>query len=385
MLQYAVGLLLSSVLGRQATVLKSTRVRLAISRFVAAFAASWVSLKMLNASKSSAKSNDALKTSNAVGSEKTTPPPQRDVTRRKLLIPGHRPLLAGRTLDLTLLVSVRALDTVIGDLWQRRIKTVGKRGRVPTYYQTISHYIDATIFAASAGAVMWAWFYLPERLPRAYNKWIGEAAQIDHRLVEALRRARWGEVVYGKETGQASMLQSMCRDYNWPLVWGDPAQTIPIPCEMVHMGCGASCHYHAVVRFARAFKFSFLMYLPLQMLVKARHPSVRAFKCAVKDAIRSSAFLAAFISTFYYSVCLSRTLLGPKIFGPNTITPMMWDSGLCVGAGCIMCGWSILIEAEKRRPEVAFFVAPRAAATILPRRYEQKVCHTYLIIRLIDF
>lgn len=39
----------------------------------------------------------------------------------------------------------------------------------------------------------------------------------------------------------------------------------------------------------------------------------------------------------------------------------------------MMCGWSILVEAEKRRQEIALFVAPRAAATLLPRRYEQKV------------
>ena len=51
----------------------------------------------------------------------------------------------------------------------------------------------------------------------------------------------------------------------------------------------------------------------------------------------------------------------------------MWDSGLCVQAGCVLCGFSILIEAEKKRQEVAMFVAPRAAATLLPRAYERKV------------
>ena len=329
---------------------------------------------MLNISKFSTKIKEARNISTADNSEDSKALNVRYVTHQKLLLPGHRPPLAGKTLDLTLLVTVRALDAVIGDVWKRRVKSVSKSRRVSIYVDIISGYTDAAVFAASAGAVMWAWFYLPERLPRAYNRWIGEAAQVDHRLVEVLRNARWGDFVYGTETGQAPILQSMCRDYNWPLVWGDPVQTIPIPCEMVHMGCGQSCHYHAVARFARAFRFSFSMYLPLQLLVKARHPSVRAFKQALKDAIRSSAFLGAFISTFYYSVCLSRTLLGPRIFSYKTITPMMWDSGLCVGAGCIMCGWSILIEAERRRQEVAFFVAPRAAATLLPRRYEKKVC-----------
>ena len=50
----------------------------------------------------------------------------------------------------------------------------------------------------------------------------------------------------------------------------------------------------------------------------------------------------------------------------------MWDSGLCVGTGCVLCGWSILIEAERRREELALFVMPRALGTLLPREYDAK-------------
>lgn len=38
-----------------------------------------------------------------------------------------------------------------------------------------------------------------------------------------------------------------------------------------------------------------------------------------------------------------------------------------------MCGLSILAEKANRRQEITFFVAPRALATALPRRYERKV------------
>jgi hypothetical protein len=181
-----------------------------------------------------------------------------------------------------------------------------------------------------------------------------------------------GRICLGKDTGQAPLLQSMCRDYGWPLQWGDPAKTVPIPCEIVHMGTGPSCEKHAAVRFGRAFKFALATYLPLQLLLRMRSPSVRALQQALGDAARSSAFLGTFISIFYYSICLSRTRLGPKLISYDKITPMMWDQGLCVGAGCGMCGWSILIEAERRRQEVALFVAPRAAATFLPRRYDER-------------
>ncbi|GMF72280.1 unnamed protein product [Aspergillus oryzae] len=232
---------------------------------------------------------------------------------------------------------------------------------------------DSGVFAASAAVVMWAWFYLPERLPKSYGKWIGEVAKVDSRLIEALRRARRGVFVYGKDTGQAPLLESMCKDYGWPIEWGDPSKTIPIPCEMVHMSCGPNCEKHAVSRFARTFGFACATYIPLQIVFRLRRlKSVLSLRRAVSDALRSSAFLASFVSIFYYSVCLARTRIGPKIFPRDVVTPMMWDSGLCVGAGCLMCGWSILVESPSKRQELALFVAPRAAATVLPRFYDKQ-------------
>jgi hypothetical protein len=281
-------------------------------------------------------------------------------------------VLVGKTMDLTLFGATRALDICIGSAWslhQRRRKAARKWTRLETL---ISNLADAGVFSLSACVVMWAWFYLPERLPRSYNKWIGQAAQVDSRLIEALRQARRGEWVYGKDTGQAHILGSMCKDYGWPVEWGDPEKTIPIPCEMVHMGVGHSCEKHAASRFLKAFRFALATYLPLQLAMRLRAPSRENALQGVKEAARSSAFLGSFVSLFYYSVCLSRTRLGPKALG-DRVSPMMWDSGLCVAAGCMMCGWSILIEKARRRQEIAFFVAPRAAATLLPRRYEEKV------------
>lgn len=218
-----------------------------------------------------------------------------------------------------------------------------------------------------------SWFYRPDTLPKSYREWIRSAAQVDDRLVQALRQARRGDFVYGEMSEKLSALRSMCEDYKLPLAWSDPATTIPIPCELVHMGTGPSCHWHALSRLMKAFKFALAMYLPLQILLQLRQPSRAAMLGASKAALRSSMFLASFISLFYYGVCLSRTLLGPRLFPSKVISPMMWDQGLCVRAGCLLCGWSILVESKRRRQEIALFVAPRAAATILPRRYDSKV------------
>lgn len=286
----------------------------------------------------------------------------------------QRPALAGRSLDLTLFALTRAAGVIVSLAWSKWETRRKSRGNWSPVEAMVPRVADTGLFVASAAVVMWAWFYSPERLPRSYEKWIGEAAQVDGRLIEALRRAQRGQLVYGMDTGQAPLLGSMCKDYNWPTEWGDPAVTIPFPCEMVHMGCGPNCEWHAASRFVRSFKFAMLTNLPLQLLlrVRAKQPSI-AVKRAIKDATRSSTFLALFISMFYYGVCLSRTRLGPKLFDSKTVTPLMWDSGLCVGAGCFMCGWSVLVETPQRRQEIAFFVIPRAAAAVLPRRYERKV------------
>ncbi|MCJ1227180.1 hypothetical protein MMC12_003835 [Toensbergia leucococca] len=348
-----------------------------LCRFAAAFVASWFSLHLLNTTKRHNAEGKAFSAHQELVSD----------TNKSDETPAHVDLtsaqrasttMVGRTMDLTLFALVRALESVVFNIWTRHRTSRIARKRWTIVEVTISRLADAGIFAFSAGVVMWAWFYIPDRLPRAYNRWIRDAAQVDQRLVEALRRARWGDFVYGYDTGQAPLLESMCTEYGWPLIWGNPAKTIPIPCEMVHMGTGPSCHWHAAIRFARTLKFALATNLPLQLLVKGWNPSYKAFRQAVIDALRSSAFLGAFAGAFYYSVCLSRTTVGPRIFSTDRITPLMWDSGLCVGTGCAMCGWSILIESEKRRQEIAFFVAPRALATIFPRRYEKKVGCSYV-------
>ena len=249
---------------------------------------------------------------------------------------------------------------------------------------------------------MWAWFYNPAQLPRAYRKWISTAAAVDARLIEALRRCRAGTLRYGADTGPAGrVLQGLCAERGWPAAWGDPAVSVPFPCELVHMGAGgASCERHALSRFARSFRWALATQLPLSLLLvlvfggargapprRRRRPLARALLAASASAARSSTFLASFIALFYYGVCLARTRVGPRILAPKpTLTTTTTvaaekakaraaqaqriDSGLCVATGCLLCGWSVLLErGGSRVANLALFVAPRALGTLLPRRY----------------
>ncbi|KAK8220236.1 integral membrane protein [Phyllosticta capitalensis] len=300
--------------------------------------------------------------------EPSVPPlPARDLHLQSL-----QPL-AGHTIDLTLFAVVRAADVLIAPVvTKRRSKTA----------RIVSRSSPTVLFVLSCFIIMRAWFYAPARLPRSYNRWISSAAQLDPRLLLALRHARYGHFRYGVETGIGPLLGSMARDYGLPEVWGNPAKTIPVPCELVHQGVGPSCELHFGHRFAKAWFFAAKMYVPLQLLVwiqryvlSSRHAAavrLAALVKALREGARSSAFLAAFISLFYYGVCLGRTRLGPLLFSAKTVSPQMWDSGLAVSVGAWLCGWAVLLEKPARRAEFAFFVLPRALAVVLPRRYERK-------------
>lgn len=347
----------------------------ATSRFCAAFCSAWLSLQLLNdnyQSKLSWQPEQKIDHSRKWSYTRIL----RNIEMRPA---GHVLSQVGRSLDLTFFVVSRSVETVLGYLWMRRRTSRIANAKWTPIEAMISYMADPIVFAASSGVVMWSWFYYPDRLPRAYNRWIGGVAEVDPRLIEVLRQARMGEFVYGRETGHGALLESFCIDLNLPVSWGNPNLTIPIPCEVVHSGLGPSCHWHSVVRFARAFKFAFTTYFPIQLFFKSKKPSWRAFGQALQAALRSSAFLGAFVGLFYYGVCLARTLLGPKLFKSRGITPLMWDQGLCIRTGCILCGTSILIEAAKRRQEMASFVAPKAMATFFPRRYDSKASSASVI------
>ncbi|RMZ77582.1 hypothetical protein DV737_g4249, partial [Chaetothyriales sp. CBS 132003] len=284
-----------------------------------------------------------------------------------------QPKYAGKTIELTLFAACRALDVLAIYAWTKtRSRKWHPELRTPRLARLVKSMADTCIFASSNTIIMYAWFYSPHRLPKAYHKWISSAAQLDPRLLQALRLCRQGDFVYGQDTGWSTLLQGLCDDLGLPREWSNPAKTAPIPCELYHCGAGRSCEVHALSRWSRGFIFAFKLYLPLQLLARIQRLNVKRVLAAFTTAARYSAFLATFITLFYYSVCLSRTRVGPRLFSSKTVTPQMWDSGLGVLAGCLTCGWSILIVPPQQRQEFAFFVAPRALATIMPRVYNQK-------------
>lgn len=170
-----------------------------VPRFIAALISAWFSLQLLNTPrvkldrpKSSSDGGDGM-----IDSPENAP----EVHLPDGIAPDHVQAssfgLAGKTIDLTLLAVTRAIDTLIINAYRRSYTSYPMGNRSHLIQRAVSRYADSLLFALSSGTVMWAWFYLPDRLPRAYNKWIDEAAQVDGRLIYVLRKARAGDFVYG--------------------------------------------------------------------------------------------------------------------------------------------------------------------------------------------
>ncbi|KIN02495.1 hypothetical protein OIDMADRAFT_102648 [Oidiodendron maius Zn] len=323
-----------------------------LARLLSSFIAAWFSLELLQSKKSDVfLGTIPYDTPNGVKHKATR--------------------YAGRTIDLTLFAVTRAVDVVVGELWSRHRIRRTVAGKWSKFEQAISSLADTAIFASSSALIMWAFIYVPERLPQSYNKWITQAAQVDQRLLVALRHLKAGTIQYGTDCyDEAAFLRNMCKDYGWPLHYADPIKSVPFPCEMVHMGRGGqSCELHALIRFVQTSILCLSTYVPLNIALVIRNPTRQSLIYAMKSSARSSAFIGAFTALYYYGVCLGRTRLGPRILGTSHPARQTLDSGICIGTGCAICGWTILLEHEGRRKDIGLWVAPRALATILPRRY----------------
>lgn len=272
---------------------------------------------------------------------------------------------AGRTLELTLFTVIRAVDVLVGIVFRRR---EGQKAPLRRSW-LVDKCLDEALFCVSSAIVMFAWFYRPEALPPTYNRWISDMGQVDPRLLLALKKMREGTFVYGVDTGERELLASMCRDVGMPEDQGDPALTVPMPCKLVHEGRDISCERNALSRGKRGFQLGLGMYLTINILTKLRNPSKKVFLKAFIDAVRSATFISAFISFFWYGVCLTRTRIGPKLF--PKVTALEFDRDWIVKVGCLLCGPSIFFELPQRRAELAFFVAPKAASVALPSKYDK--------------
>lgn len=258
------------------------------------------------------------------------------------------------SLDLTLLVATRAMDTALSS-------TLAKIAP-----PALAAYGDSGLFIVSCTFIMFAWFFNPHALPPAYRNWITSAANMDNEIVHALKALRDKTLVYGEECPDQDILVDFCKRYGQDPKRGSAILNQPFDCEVVHAFQTSNCEVHALWRFWRGFVFAIKIYGPLNafmLLFPSKLKMATRLVRAAKSSLRSSCFLGTFIGLYWYAVCLARKRLFPKLF-PN-VPKTRWDETIAPTAGAFACGWSSFVESAQRRKELALFVAPRALGTLV--------------------
>ncbi|KAI0047838.1 hypothetical protein FA95DRAFT_1558723 [Auriscalpium vulgare] len=330
---------------------------------------------------------------------------RRSTHMRKVDIPLPAPLSPlpqtglGRTsatLDLTLLLLVRAMDAMVQKVVFHRTGDESDEARKRR--QSITTKLDALAFWASSARIMWCFFYAPDRLPRSYVNWITSLANIDSRLVTVLRSIKAGELSFVRGISpEPNPLVTLSRDLGYPAAWGDPklvpayggpaaaaawkalgvtgrGQRGGIPCEIVHgTVTGGSCTKNTSIRGLHAFVEALALYLPVHFLplILTRPRLLLSYPVVLKTLLgvfRSATFLSTFVSSIWAAVCLTRTHFLARFF-PG-ISHDFYDGPFgCIMAGCLVCGSSIWIENGRRRGEIALYVLPRALRACLSDRW----------------
>lgn len=266
------------------------------------------------------------------------------------------------SLDLTLLMATRAVDTVLCSA----LLGVGLGA-----HSTLG---DGALFIVSSTLIMYLWFFHPERLPPAYRNWITLAANMDDPIVKLLRLIKEKKIRYGEEGPGEAIMAEYCEKYGHLPSEGSLVTNVPLPCNVVHAFKTPNCELHALWRFVRGFQFAFKLYggINLFMLLIPRRKSTIASRLfsSLKSSVRSSCFLATFIFLNWYGVCLARTRLLPKLF-PN-VPAERWDDTICVASGSFLSGFSCFVDTPQRRKELALFVAPRAVGTLVSAKPTEK-------------
>ena len=143
--------------------------------------------------------------------------------------------------------------------WPSRSRALMVTGRasVRDGWLPPSRHYATLVFGAACFEIMKAWFYHPASLPREYVGWISAMADLDMRLVRALRLLRSGEVEMGKHY-DGDFLQSYVGDFGLDPAVGDPANGRIDCCAWHHPH---TCTGNITFRLSNAVRATMPLYL----------------------------------------------------------------------------------------------------------------------------
>ena len=233
---------------------------------------------------------------------------------------------------------------------------------------------DVVMFALSSAQVMYAYVMRPETLDPGFWNFIVRAGPIDKETLGAVRTQCSGSPV------DLSNLAQYAVPGKDPKAWTTGERLPCIPCAIMHRDTGCvMCASHAVAASADTFRKCFPFYLSIHLVpfcvlnaAKALRNPVGTVTTATGATIRSTTFISAFVGSYMASICGLRWLRGGK------------EHRAAYYAAGIVAGSMLFIEKKSRRGELALYLLPRAAdslvATMAIKRLVPNVPHADLLL-----
>ncbi|XP_059627825.1 uncharacterized protein LOC132270661 isoform X2 [Cornus florida] len=210
---------------------------------------------------------------------------------------------------------------------------------------------DALLFALACAQVMYVFVMRPESLPKSYQDFIQKTGPVARPVYMAVRDCCRGGPI---DVSSLSAYLSTRRNANYVKLEAFPSI---IPCSIIHPDKN-SCLAHNASAASATFRKTFPLYFSLTFvpfvvlhLQKFMDAPVRTCWLALKGAVRSTAFLSAFVGIFQGVICMHRKVAST-------------DHKLVYWAAGGISALSVLLEKKARRGELALYVLPRAGDSL---------------------
>jgi hypothetical protein len=264
-------------------------------------------------------------------------------------------------------------DVVTNDTFGERSspKATSLRGALETF---VGAHGDVLMFALSSAQVMYAYVMRPETLDPGFWNFIVRAGPIDKETLGAVRAQ-----CNGSPVDLANLAQYAVPGKD-PKAWTTGTRVPCIPCAIMHRDTGCvRCASHAFAASADTFRKCFPFYLSIHLVpfcvlnaAKALRNPFSTVTTATGATIRSTTFISAFVGSYMASICGLRWLRGGK------------EHRAAYYAAGIVAGSMLFIEKKSRRGELALYLLPRAAdslvATMAVKRLVPNVPHADLLL-----
>ncbi|KAJ4866133.1 Mitochondrial import inner membrane translocase subunit Tim17/Tim22/Tim23 family protein [Raphanus sativus] len=210
---------------------------------------------------------------------------------------------------------------------------------------------DSLLFSLACSQVMYAFIMRPETLPKSYREFIQKTGPVARPVYQAVR-----ECCRGGPIDVASLSAYISSKNEASDVKVEEFASI-IPCSAIHPNTN-SCLAQNANAMSATFKKTFPLYFSLTFvpyvvlnLQRFMASPYRTSWHSIRDSVRSTSFLSAFVGIFQAFICAHRKVASKdhKI--------VYWFAG---GVAAL----SVMLEKKPRRSELALYVLPRAGDSL---------------------